>query len=65
MFFNEKRTGNYKGNVDEMCCFQMIAGTVIIFKNVKKNLGISMKRGTIILMNSTVQLEKNSLNLDL
>ena len=36
----------------------MIAGTVIIFKNVKKNLGISMKRGTIILMNSKVQLEK-------
>lgn len=47
-----------KGNVDEYCCFQMIAGTLIIFKSVKGNLGVAMKRGTIILMNKAIQLEK-------
>ena len=47
-----------KGNVDENCCFQMIAGTLIIFKSVKRDLGVSMKRGTIILIDNSVKLEK-------
>ena len=35
----------------------MIAGTVIIFKNIAENFAVSMKRGSIILMKEKTKLD--------
>ena len=39
-----------KGNVDDFCCSNMIAGTVIVSKKIGKNFGVSMKRGSLIFL---------------
>ena len=44
-----------KGKVGKFCCFKMIAGNVILFKSYKSFLGLSMKRGTIFLMNKDIK----------
>tara|TARA_B100000963_G_scaffold195405_1_gene170103 strand:- start:436 stop:1257 length:822 start_codon:yes stop_codon:yes gene_type:complete len=44
-----------KGNVGKFCCFKMIAGNVILFKSYKSLLGLSMKRGTIVLMSNNIK----------
>ena len=44
-----------KGKVGQFCCFKMIAGNVILFKSYKSFLGLSMKRGSIFLMNHDVK----------
>ncbi len=44
-----------KGYVGKFCCFKMIAGNVILFKSYKSFLGLSMKRGTIILMRNNIK----------
>ena len=44
-----------KGKVGNFCCFKMIAGNVILFKSYKSFLGLSMKRGTIFLMNNDIK----------
>ena len=38
-----------KGNVDNYCCFNMIAGSVVICKRIAMPFGAMMKRGTLII----------------
>ena len=39
-----------KGSTGDFCCLKMIAGNVILFKEPRNNFGISMKRGSLILL---------------
>ncbi len=45
------------GDVDDYCCFHMIAGSVVIKKRVGKNFAKMMKRGTLILFDSSNKLK--------
>ena len=38
-----------KGNVDNYCCFNMIAGSVVICKRIAMPFGAMMKRGSLII----------------